>query len=582
MARYIFVAGGVMSGIGKGVAVASIGRILKSKGFQVTAVKIDPYINVDAGTMNPIEHGEIFVTDDGDECDQDVGNYERFLDENLSKINYITTGRVYQAVINRERNLEYGGRCVEVVPDIPNEVISRIKKAAYSQRSWDGSSESKIRNRAKKTKADFILVEIGGTVGEYQNLLFLEAVRMLKLTNPKDVLFILVSYLPIPEMIGEMKTKPTQTAVRLLNEAGIQPDIILGRSNVPLDEPRKRKISIFCNVQKENVISAPDVQSIYEIPINFEKENLGSRILKKFGLRPKKQNLGDWKKLVKVIKTAKKPVKIGIVGKYFETGKFTLKDSYISVIEAIKHASWYHKRKPEIYWLSAEGYEKNSQSVKELKNFDGIIIPGGFGSRGIEGKIKAIEFCRKQKIPYLGLCLGMQLAVVEFARNVCGLKKANSTEFLPESRHPVGDELRSSSRFANARVIDVMPEQKALLKEKRYGGTMRLGAYKCELKTGTKSWKAYATTPKLLRNFGGHFIISERHRHRYELNNEFRSVLERKGMVMAGINPEKDLVELIELRNHPFFVGTQFHPEFKSRPLEPHPLFREFIRAAIR
>jgi len=573
MPKYIFVAGGVMSGIGKGVAVASIGRILKSKGFPVTAVKIDPYINVDAGTMNPIEHGEIFVTDDGDECDQDVGNYERFLDENLSKTNYITTGRVYQAVINRERNLEYGGRCVEVVPDIPNEVISRIKKAA------------------KKTKADFILVEIGGTVGEYQNLLFLEAARMLRLTHPKDVLFILVSYLPIPEMIGEMKTKPTQTAVRLLNEAGIQPDIILGRSKVPLDEPRKRKISIFCNVQKENVISAPDIQSIYEIPINFEKENLGNRILKKFGLRGKKQNLGDWKKLVKVIKTAKKPVKIGIVGKYFETGKFTLKDSYISVIEAIKHASWYHKRKPEIYWLSAEGYEKNPQSVKELKKFDGIIVPGGFGSRGIEGKIKAIEFCRKQKIPYLGLCLGMQLAVVEFARNVCGLKKANSAEFTtkPGNVDKVGDELRSSSRTSSlgrvrknfnsfdfarlrlARVIDVMPEQKALLKEKRYGGTMRLGAYKCELKTGTKSWKAYG-----MLNY-----VSERHRHRYELNNEFKSMLEGKGMVMAGINPEKDLVELIELKNHPFFVGTQFHPEFKSRPLDPHPLFREFIRTAI-
>ena len=565
MPKYIFVAGGVMSGIGKGVAVASIGRILKSKGFQVTAVKIDPYINVDAGTMNPIEHGEIFVTDDGDECDQDVGNYERFLDENLSKINYITTGRVYQAVINRERNLEYGGRCVEVVPDIPNEVISRIKKAAKKTKVDEAFASSSRYANARV--ADFILVEIGGTVGEYQNLLFLEAVRMLKLTNPKDVLFILVSYLPIPEMIGEMKTKPTQTAVRLLNEAGIQPDIILGRSNVPLDAPRKRKISIFCNVQKENVISAPDVQSIYEIPINFEKENLGNRILKKFGLRPKKQNLGDWKKLVEVIKTAKKPVKIGIVGKYFETGKFTLKDSYISVIEAIKHASWYHKRKPEIYWLSAEGYEKNPQSVKELKDFDGIIIPGGFGSRGIEGKIKAIEFCRKQKIPYLGLCLGLQLAVVEFARNVCGLKGAHSTEFSANCKYPV---------------IDVMPEQKALLKEKRYGGTMRLGAYKCELKTGTKSWKAYATTPKLLRNFGGHFIISERHRHRYELNNEFKRVLERKGMVMAGINPEKDLVELIELRNHPFFVGTQFHPEFKSRPLEPHPLFREFIRAASR
>ncbi len=535
--KYIFVAGGVMSGIGKGVAVASIGRILKSKGFQVTAVKIDPYINVDAGTMNPIEHGEIFVTDDGIECDQDVGNYERFLDENLTTDNYITTGRVYQAVISRERNLEYEGRCVEVVPDIPNEVISRIKKAA------------------QKNKADFVLIEIGGTVGEYQNMLFLEAARMMRLANPKDILFILVSYLPIPEMIGEMKTKPTQNAVKTLNEAGIQPDIILGRARVPLDPPRKRKISIFCNVDIKDVISAPDIESIYEIPVNFEKENLGNRILKKFDLRPRKNNLKDWKKLVNTVENAKKPIKIGIVGKYFESGKFTLMDSYISIIEAIKHAAWFHKRKPEIHWIGAEGYEKKSRLVEELKDYDGIIIPGGFGKRGVEGKIKAIEFCRKQKIPYLGLCLGMQLAVVEWARNVCGLKGAGSVEFSPNCKYPV---------------IDVMPEQKALLKEKKYGGTMRLGAYKCRIKPKTLSFKTYRTSD-----------ISERHRHRYELNNEFREVLEAKGMVMAGINPEKDLVEIIELKNHPFFLGTQFHPEFKSRPLRPHPLFREFIKAAI-
>ena len=573
MPKYIFVAGGVMSGIGKGVAVASIGKILKSKGFKVTAIKIDPYINVDAGTMNPIEHGEVFVTDDGIECDQDVGNYERFLDEDLSTDNYITTGRVYRAVINRERNLGYRGRCVEVVPDIPNEVIFRIKKVADSQRSWDGPSESKIRNRAQKTKfkelrsshasakasvPDFVLIEIGGTVGEYQNLLFLEAARIMRLQNPKAVLFILVSYLPIPEKIGEMKTKPTQTAVRLLNEAGIQPDIILGRSRVPMDEPRKRKISIFCNVQKENVISAPDVESIYEIPINFEKDNLGNRILKKFNLRVgTSKNLKNWESLVKVIKAAKRKVQIGIVGKYFETGEFTLMDSYISIIEAIKHASFALKRKPEIFWLSAEKYEKEPKLLKELKDYDGIIVPGGFGSRGIEGKIKAIEFCRKNKIPFLGLCLGMQLAVVEFARNVCGLKNANSTEFNPETKYPV---------------IDVMPEQKVLIREKKYGGTMRLGAYKCELKTNTRCWKAYGRVN----------IISERHRHRYELNNEFREVLEKKGMVMAGINPERNLSELIELKNHPFFIATQFHPEFKSRPLNPHPLFREFIKAATK
>jgi len=573
-----------MSGIGKGTTVASIGKVLKSKGFKVTAIKIDPYVNVDAGTMNPVEHGEIFVTDDGTECDQDVGNYERFLDEDLSTDNYITTGRVYRAVINRERNLGYRGRCVEVVPDIPNEVIFRIKKVADSQRSWDGPSESKIRNRAQKTKfkelrsshasakasvPDFVLIEIGGTVGEYQNLLFLEAARIMRLQNPKAVLFILVSYLPIPEKIGEMKTKPTQTAVRLLNEAGIQPDIILGRSRVPMDEPRKRKISIFCNVQKENVISAPDVESIYEIPINFEKDNLGNRILKKFNLRVgTSKNLKNWESLVKVIKAAKRKVQIGIVGKYFETGEFTLMDSYISIIEAIKHASFALKRKPEIFWLSAEKYEgrSNDSNLSELRNYDGIIVPGGFGSRGIEGKIKAIEFCRKNKIPYLGLCLGMQLAVVEFARNVCGLKKANSTEFLPNCQE---------------NVIDVMPEQKVLIKEKKYGGTMRLGAYKCELKEGTKSWRAYLSSEALAKE-DGNLIILERHRHRYELNNEFREILEKKGMVMAGINPERNLVELIELKNHPFFIAAQFHPEFKSKPLNPHPLFREFIKAATK
>lgn len=541
--RYIFVAGGVMSGVGKGVAVASIGKILQSRGFCVTAVKIDPYINVDAGTMNPIEHGEVFITDDGTECDQDIGNYERFLDTNLSADNYMTTGSVYQAVIQRERNLEYGGRCVEVVPHIPDEVISRINRAA------------------EKYKADFILIEIGGTVGEYQNLLFLEAARMMKLRDPDKVMFVLVSYLPVPKMIGEMKTKPTQYAVRSLNMAGIQPDIILARSEMPLDKPRKNKISIFCNVAEEDVISAPDVNSIYEIPTNFEREHLGDRILAKFNLKSQKRNLKDWQNLVLTIRKSKKPVKIGIVGKYFETGSFTLMDAYISVIEAIKHASWYHKRSPEITWLSAEYYERSPQNLKELKNLDGIIVPGGFGSRGVEGKIKAIEVCRKNKIPCLGLCFGMQLAVIEFARNVCGLKYAHSTEFC-DAYHKTGK--------CRHPVIDVMADQKALIKEKRYGGTMRLGAYRCKVRPQTRAFEAYGTK-----------TISERHRHRYELNNAFRYSLEKKGMVMSGINPEKDLVEIIELPDHPFFLGTQFHPELKSRPLSPHPLFREFIRAAI-
>jgi len=559
MARYIFVAGGVMSGIGKGIATASIGKILQSKGFNVTAVKIDPYINVDAGTMNPTEHGEVFVTDDGVECDQDIGNYERFLNRSLTTDNYMTTGRVYQTVIEKERNLEYGGRCVEVVPDIPNEVIRRIKKAA------------------KKDKADFVLVEIGGTVGEYQNLLFLEAARMMKLSNPRDVLFILVSYLPVPKIIGEMKTKPTQYAVRTLNSAGIQPDVIIARSEVAIDEPRKKKLSIFCNVLAEDIISAPDVKSIYEVPLNFEKDNLGKRILKKFDLEPRtspavggavrgkpkaKANMNDWRKLVNSIRNPRGKIKIGIVGKYFKTGKFTLMDSYISVIEAVKHAAWHFKKEPEIHWLDAEIYEGKPRALKELKEFKGIIVPGGFGNRGVKGKIRTIEYCRKNKIPFLGLCFGMQLAVIEFARNVCNIKDASSAEFV------------SGKKNKASFVIDVMPEQDALISEKHFGGTMRLGSYPCKLTKNSLAFGAYKP-PK------GKYIIFERHRHRYELNNDFRKVLEGHGMIMSGINPERDLVEIIEIPKHPFFVATQFHPEFKSRPLRPHPLFREFIKASI-
>lgn len=527
-----------MSSVGKGAATASIGKMLQSKGFKVSAVKIDPYINVDAGTMNPIEHGEVFVTDDGTECDQDLGNYERFLNEDLSTENYITTGRVYQSVIEKERNLGFQGRCVEVVPDIPNEVISRIEKVA------------------KKTKADFVMIEIGGTVGEYQNLLFLEAARMMKLKNPKKTLFALVTFLPTIKTIGEMKTKPTQTSARLLNEAGIQPDFILGRASVPLDAPRKRKISIFCNLDPRDVISAPDVDSIYEIPLSFEKEGLGERILKKTGLKAKKKDLKKWKELVTRIKRKKKPVKIGIVGKYFETGSFSLMDSYISVIEAIKHAAWSQNRHPEIHWLSAQKFEKDPKALKELKDYDGIIVPGGFGTRGIEGKIKVIEYLRKNKIPFLGLCLGMQLATIEFARNVCGLKKATSTEFQPNSTQPV---------------IDFMPEQKELIKHKKYGATMRLGAWDCKVIPQTIASKAY-----------GKGMISERHRHRYELNNDYRDLLTSKGLIVSGINPEKDLVEIIELKNHPFFLAVQFHPELKSRPLNPHPLFKEFIKASAK
>ncbi|MEK7082806.1 MAG: CTP synthase [Patescibacteria group bacterium] len=538
MAKFIFVCGGVMSGIGKGVATASIGRILKSRGFDVTAVKIDPYINVDAGTMNPIEHGEVFVTKDGMECDQDIGNYERFLDVDIPRDNYMTTGAVYLSVIQRERNLEYNGKCVEVVPHIPEEVIGRLERAG------------------KKAKADFVLVEIGGTVGEYQNALFLEAARMMKLKHPRDILFVLVSYLPVPDMVGEMKTKPTQHAVRSLNFAGIQPDIIIARSTAALDEPRKQKIGIFCNVAEDDVISAPDVKFIYEIPVNFERDKLGDRILSKFKLKSRTRDLSEWANMVDHVRTISDTVRIGIVGKYFESGAFTLADSYLSVIEAIKHASWQLKRKPIIEWLNAEDYEKNPASLSELASYDGIIVPGGFGSRGVEGKIHAIRYCRENNMPYLGLCYGLQLAVIEFARNVCSLKDAHTTEVNPQTPSPV---------------IHTMPDQLINIKEHHMGGSMRLGDYNCDLITGTKSAAQYQERK-----------VIERHRHRYEVNNEFRDVLEKKGLVIAGINPERNLVEIIEIKNHPFFVGTQFHPELKSRPLRPHPLFLGFMQTAIK
>ncbi|MDD5252054.1 MAG: CTP synthase [Patescibacteria group bacterium] len=538
MPKYIFIAGGVMSGVGKGAACASIGRILKGHGYRVTAIKIDPYINVDAGTMNPVEHGEVFVTTDGDETDQDIGNYERFLDEDITAVNYMTTGRVYQTVINRERNLEYGGKTVEVVPHVPEEVIRRIKAAQ------------------RHAKADIVMIEIGGTVGEYQNILFLEAARMMRLAAPKDVLVALVSYLPIPSKTGEMKTKPTQYAVRTLNGAGIQPDFILARAERPLDEPRRRKLAVFCNVVEEAIISAPDVDSIYEIPINYEREELGRKILKRLGLRSKRHDLKDWRKMVANIHNAKRPVRIGIVGKYFASGEFTLSDAYLSVIEAVKHAAWEQHAKPVIEWLSAEEYEHNSKALKQLSKYDGIIIPGGFGTRGIEGKIAAIRYCREKKIPYFGLCYGMQLATVEFARHVAGIKRAHTTEIEPDGPEPV---------------IHIMPEQEALLRQKKFGGSMRLGAYRCVLAPGTISRRTYGQTE-----------ISERHRHRFEFNNAYRERLREVGLVIAGTSPDGLLVEIIELKNHPFFVGVQFHPEFRSRPLTPHPLFRAFVKAAMK
>jgi len=538
--KYIFIVGGVISGVGKGVTCASIGRILVSKGYNVSAIKIDPYINIDAGTMNPTEHGEVFVTEDGDETDQDIGNYERFLNRDIHRDNYMTTGRVYQTVINRERNLEYNGKCVEVVPHIPAEVIRRIKLAA------------------NKDKAEIMLVEIGGTVGEYQNLLFLEAARMMHLSEPENILFIMVSYLPVPSIIGEMKTKPTQRAVRDLNSAGIQPDFIVARSVVAIDAPRRRKLAIFCNIQENDVISAPDIKSIYDVPINFEKDNLGERILEKFGLPGKKKDLIDWRKMVKKIKDAKKIVNIAIVGKYFSIGDFCLSDSYISVIEAIKHASMVNNCQPVLHWLNCEDVEK--QGTRILKKFDGLIVPQGWGSRGAEGKIKTIQYCRENNVPYFGLCYGMQMAVIEFARNVLGFKGANSEEVDSKTAYPV---------------IHIMPGQKELIAKRQYGGTIRLGGWPCKIVASTHLASSYA-------KFGKKGTISERHRHRYEFNNDYREQFEKAGLRVAGTSPDGEIVEAIEITKHPFFIGTQFHPEYISRPLNPHPLFVEFIRVCAK
>ena len=537
--KYIFVVGGVMSGVGKGVATSSIGTILKARGFNVTALKIDPYINVDAGTMNPTEHGEVAVLTDGDETDQDTCNYERFMDITLTSENYMTTGRVYRTVIERERNLEYKGKCVEVVPHIPLEVIRRVKHAA------------------KKNNADITIVEVGGTVGEYQNILFIEAIRMMKLQQPDDVATVMVSYLPVPGHIGEMKTKPTQHAVRTLNGTGVHPDFILARSKLPMDRKRKEKMGLLCNVREERVINAPDVESIYDVPLNFEKDHLSDRLLACLHLEPRQSSdLRAWRSFVNKSKKTTSEVNIAVVGKYFDTGDFVLSDAYISVLEAIKFSAYKLGAKPKIHWVNSKEFE-GGVPRGALAHYDGILVPGGFGETGIEGKIRVIEYARTHKVPYLGLCYGMQLLTIEYARHVLGIKDAHTVEINPGTKHPV---------------IDIMPDQKQLIAEGQYGGTMRLGAYPAELMKGTRARKLYGAAQ-----------IEERHRHRYEVNPEYIEQLEGAGLVFSGRSPDGTLMEIAELpeTEHPFFMGTQFHPEFTARPLHPHPLFTGFVKAAL-
>lgn len=540
-----------MSGVGKGIASSSIGKILQSKGFRVNPIKVDPYLNVDAGTMNPTEHGEVFVLDSGLETDQDMGNYERFLETDLKSEDYMTSGMIYLHIIQKERNLGYKGKCVDPLPAITEEIIRRWKKAADSHES------------------DISLIEIGGTIGDYQNIMFIEAARILKIKHPQDVMFIMVSYLPIPGSLGEMKSRPTQNAVRQLNSYGVQPDIIIARSPLPLDHKRKEKIALSCAIPVENVISAPDIESIYDVPINFEKGKISSAILKSLHMRTKAHNgeLEEWKKFIKRSKNGSKQLKIAVVGKYFDTGDFMLSDAYVSVIEAVKFSSYWNDARASLTWVNSKEYEADPQKVSELRGYDGIIVPGGFGESGIEGVIMAIEFARKRKIPYLGLCYGMQLAVIEYARNVIGWKDAHTAEINPESAHLI---------------IDVMPEQKALLKEDKYGATMRLGAYPAILKGSTRAFEAYASAGALTKE-DGTLEISERHRHRYEVNPEYIEQIEKAGMVFSGKSPDGALMEIAELPKsaHPFFLGSQFHPEFKARPLHPHPLFSAFIKAAI-
>ena len=526
--RYIIVTGGVVSGLGKGITAASLGRLLKDRGLKVSVMKLDPYLNVDPGTMNPIQHGEVFVTDDGAETDLDLGHYERFIDESLTQNSNMTSGRVYMTVIQNERKGVYGGQTVQIIPHITDEIKRRIA--------------------LNNNQADVVLVEIGGTVGDIESQPFLEAVRQFAQEYGTDkCMHIHVTLVPYLSASQELKTKPTQHSVKELLSIGIQPDVLVLRTEHPIDEGAKRKIALFCNVPKENVIENNNMPTLYEIPLALEKEGLADVVLKRLGIECGEPDPSDWESMVYRNKHLKKSVDIAIVGKYV-----ALHDSYLSVAEALKHAGIKHNSEVNIHWIDSETVTKEN-SAEIFKGIDGILVPGGFGSRGIEGKIAAAQYARENKVPYLGICLGMQIAIIEFARHVLGFADANSSEIDPETTHPV---------------IDLMTEQKGVTD---LGGTMRLGQYPCALKDGTKVYECY-----------GQQLIHERHRHRYEVNNDYRDKLENAGMVLCGVSPDKYIVEMCELKDHPWFVATQAHPEFKSRPNRAHPLFAGFVGAAIK
>lgn len=532
MSKFIFVTGGVASSVGKGISVASLGRLLKNRGVSVSLMKLDPYINVDPGTMSPYQHGEVFVTDDGAETDLDLGHYERFIDEPSYQANNVTTGQVYAAVITKERRGEYLGGTIQVIPHITNEIKDRINAVA------------------RRSDADVVIVEVGGTVGDIEGEPFLEAIRqMRKDVGRSNVLYMHVTLLPHLEATKELKTKPTQHSVKELLRVGIQPDVILCRSDYPMNDELREKIALFCNIEARAVVPLLTAETIYEVPLILEEAGLGKFLVQELNLQEQEPQMQQWRELVETIKRPRPEITIGLVGKYVE-----LHDAYLSVAEALRHAGWYNGVDVRIKWINSEALETMGEGYTEvLEDVAGIVVPGGFGARGIEGKIKAANFARRKNIPYLGLCLGLQVAVIDIARSVLGLPKANSSEFDPQCPDPV---------------IDLMTTQRQVADK---GGTMRLGNWVCCLTPGTKTYQAY-----------GEAIVFERHRHRYEFNNEFRKRMETNGIIISGRSADNSLVEIIELANHPWFVASQFHPEFKSRPNRPHPLFRDFIQASVR
>jgi len=534
--KYIFISGGVISGIGKGITVASISLLLKQSGYRVAPLKFENYLNIDAGTINPIEHGDVFLCEDGTEADMDIGTYEKFLNEDMGRDNFVTIGEIYKTVIDRERRFEYKGEDVEAIPHITNEIIDRINSLG------------------RKKRADVVVIELGGTAGEYQNIFYYEASRILTLKNPGDVIHVHVSYVPTPNHLGEPKTKPTQLSVRTLNSMGIQPDFIVARSEKMLDKRRMERFALFCNVQPENIISNPDVAHPYEVPLILEKQQVSEKILKALKLKVNKPNLTDWKKLVEKIYSKKdKVINIAIIGKYFGTGDYQLKDSYAALFDALDHASFEIGVEVKTHWIDAVKVDKNGADI--IGKPDGIIVPIGWGERGAEGMIAGASYARKNKIPYLGLCYGMQLAVIAFARDILGWSDANTNENNSETKHPV---------------IHLMPAQKKYMDKRSYGGTMRLGSWEARVKKGTKAFDIYKAED-----------TSERHRHRYEFNDEFSKDLEKQGLIVSARSVVENLAEIIELPEsiHPFYFGTQGHPEYKSRPLRPHPIFVEFLKA---